>query len=69
MAEKGELPKATIHNLLKETIRPDYKVSFSKEVVDGLVDLAREYVYVVGSKANDICMTHSRKTISKEHLY
>jgi histone H3/H4 len=67
--DKSELPKATVHNMLKEKFAgSSSKCSFSKEMVDSLVGLAREYVYTLGSRANDVCLKHNRKTIGKEHL-
>ena len=64
--KEADLPRATIHNIIKDLLGPNIRVS--QEAVDLIRDICVNFVVFISAESNKVCLEDDKKTISDVHI-
>lgn len=63
--EELTLPRASVNKMIKDAL-PNIRVS--NDVRELIMNCCTEFIHLVSSEANQVCMAQQKKTINAEHL-
>lgn len=63
--EELALPRASINKMIKDAL-PNIRVA--NDVREMIMNCCTEFIHLVASEANQVCMAQQKKTINAEHL-
>jgi len=63
--EELSLPRASVNKMIKDAL-PNIRVA--NDVRDMIMNCCTEFIHLVSSEANQVCMAQQKKTINAEHL-
>ncbi|XP_060834857.1 protein Dr1 [Rhopalosiphum padi] len=63
--EELTLPRASVNKMIKDAL-PNIRVA--NEVREMIMNCCTEFIHLVSSEANQVCMAQQKKTINGEHL-
>lgn len=63
--EELTLPRASVNKMIKDAL-PNIRVA--NDVREMIMNCCTEFIHLVSSEANQVCMAQQRKTINAEHL-
>jgi len=59
------LPRASVNKMIKDVL-PNVRVAY--DVREMIMNCCTEFIHLVSSEANQVCMAQQKKTINAEHL-
>lgn len=63
--EELTLPRASVNKMIKDAL-PNIRVA--NDVREMIMNCCTEFIHLVSSEANQVCMAQQKKTINAEHL-
>jgi histone H3/H4 len=63
--EELTLPRASVNKMIKDAL-PNIRVA--NDVREMIMNFCTEFIHLVSSEANQVCMAQQKKTINAEHL-
>lgn len=63
--EELTLPRASVNKMIKDAL-PNIRVA--NDVREMIMNCCTEFIHLVSTKANQVCMAQQKKTINAEHL-
>lgn len=63
--EELTLPRASVNKMIKDVL-PNIRVA--NDVREMIMNCCSEFIHLVSSEANQVCMAQHKKTINAEHL-
>lgn len=63
--EELTLPRASVNKMIKDAL-PNIRVA--NDVREMIMNCCSEFIHLVSSEANQVCMAQHKKTINAEHL-
>lgn len=66
MDEDVTLPRATLIKMIKENMPSDMRVS--SDLIDLMIECCTEFVHMIYSQANEVCVAEKKSTIAPDHV-